>query len=107
MKSNIYALTLFLVSLTTHAGESRGFITNVFMHTPGVVLFGSGNILGTPVCNVSKQWGISMQDPMGKSMLAIILAAQAEGKQVVVKGYTNTCRDWPDRELPSYIVVID
>ena len=92
-----------------HAGSAQGLVSGIFIHTPGVLMFqiGSGISNGPACANVSKQWAISMSDPMGKPLLAVLLAAQAQGKQVFVFGYTNTCRDWGDRELPSYALLID
>lgn len=78
------------------------------MHSPDVVMFGAGTINGVAPCATStQQWAIKLSDPAGKGFLAILLSAQAQGKSVYVQGYSNTCRDWGDRELPSYIVILD
>ena len=61
-----------------------------------------------PSCAIgTKQWAISLSNPIGKNIMVLILSAQAQGKQVYVHGYTDTCRDWGDRELPSYVILID
>ena len=92
---------------SSHAGSSQGLVTNVFTHVPDVLMFKAGAVNNPASCSTFNQWAISMSDPIGKPMLAILLAAQAQGKQVFVQGYTQTCRDWGDRELPSYIVIVD
>ncbi len=100
-------LLLVFGCVSAYAGSSQGFVSNIIVHQPGVLMFGAGAFNNSPACNVSGQWAISVVDPMGKSFLAILLSAQAQNKQVYVHGYTQTCRDWGDRELPSYIVILD
>lgn len=93
---------------SAQAGSSSGRVSNIFMHSPDIVMFAAGTINGTPSCSSgTQQWAIKLSDPAGKGFLAILLSAQAQGKSVYVQGYTNTCRDWADRELPSYIVILD
>jgi hypothetical protein len=107
------AIKIFIIShlLILHSiswsGTSQGLVSNLFIHTPGVLMFKAGSINGTPPCNTNNQWAISLSTTEGKPFLALLLSAQAQGKQVYVQGYTNSCRDWGDRELPSYIVLID
>ena len=99
-----------LASFTTaQAGSNQGLVSGIFVHTPGILMFQVGTVInGVPSCaSGTKQWAISLTDPMGKSLMALLMSAQAQGKQVFVHGYTNTCRDWGDRELPSYAVLID
>lgn len=99
-----------LTSFTTaQAGNAQGLVSLLFVHEPNVLMFRVGTIVNdAPNCAVaSRQWAISLSDPMGKSMMALLLSAQAQGKQVYVHGYPNTCRDWGDRELPSYALIID
>ena len=105
---SISAAAIIFMANFSHAGNSTGKVTNLFMHTPDVVMFAAGTIQGAPSCATgSSQWAISLSDPAGKGFLAILLSAQAQGKSIYVHGYTNTCRDWPDRELPSYIIMMD
>lgn len=93
---------------TAQAGTSTGPVTNIFMHSPDIIMFQAGAVSGAPACSAnSQQWAISLSDPAGKGFLAVLLSAQAQGKSVKVHGYFNTCRDWGDRELPSYIMMID
>ena len=94
---------------TAQAGSTQGLVSGIFVHAPGILMFQVGTTInGAPSCaTVTKQWAISLADPMGKSMMALLLSAQAQGKQVYVHGYTDTCRDWGDRELPSYAILID
>lgn len=93
---------------SAHAGTSTGKVSGIFMHSPNVVMFAAGAISNVPACaSGTQQWAISLADQAGKGFLAILLSAQAQGKSVTVHGYTNTCRDWSDRELPSYILILD
>jgi hypothetical protein len=94
---------------TAQAGNAQGLVSGIFVHTPGVLMFLVGTTINSaPSCATRlNQWAISLTDPMGKSLMALLLSAQAQGKQVYVHGYTNTCRDWGDRELPSYAFLID
>jgi hypothetical protein len=94
---------------TAQAGVSQGLVSAIVVHTPGILMFQVGTVINVaPSCATgTKQWAISLTDPIGKSMMALLLSAQAQGKQVYVHGYSNTCRDWGDRELPSYAVLID
>jgi len=95
----------FFLAHQACAGSSQGTVSNMIIHSPGIVMFSAGAFSSTASCNTAGQWAISLTDPVGKPMLAEIMSAQAQGKQVFVHGYTNTCRDWADRELPSYIMV--
>ncbi len=100
----------FLIAYNTmpaYAGGSQGPVRNILTIIPDVLIFSAGTINSAPSCNTTGQWAISMSDPVGKPMLATLLAAQAQNKQVFVYGYTNTCRDWGDRELPSYLMIVD
>ncbi len=105
----LIVLALLPIFSTAQAGGSQGLVSGIFVHTPGILMFQVGTVInGVPSCaSGTKQWAISLADPMGKSLMALLLSAQAQGKQVYVQGYTNTCRDWGDRELPSYAVLID
>lgn len=103
----IASITSLLLAGHAHAGTSTGPVTNIFMHSPDVVMFKAGTTTGAPTCSPYSEWAIKLSDPAGKGFLAILLSAQAQGKSVKVHGYTNTCRDWGDRELPSYIVILD
>ena len=108
---NILLLFACLLSATleTQAGDASGQVKNIFIHEPGVLMFRVGDtISNVPSCaQILQQWAINLSDPMAKPLLAVLLTAQTLGKNVYVRGYSNTCRDWPDRELPSFVVVID
>ena len=90
-----------------HAGTSNGTVSYILAHEPGVLIFQAGNISNKAACNTENQWAISLNDPVGKPMLAILLSAQAQGKSVWTYGYSKTCRDWADRELPSFLQIVD
>ena len=101
---------LAATTMTTFAygGSSTGKVAGIYMHSPDIVMFSAGQMNNPPSCAAgTKQWAISLSDPAGKGFLAILLSAQAQGKTVTVYGYSNTCRDWGDRELPSYIIITD
>lgn len=105
-------LLAFMMAATlinyAQAGASTGKVTSIIMHSPDIVMFGAGLIgAGASCASGTHQWAIKLSDPAGKGFLAILLSAQAQGKSVYVQGYSNTCRDWGDRELPSYITIID
>ena len=102
-----FCIAAFSLSGPSLAGTSVGNVTNMIVHVPNILMFSAGSISNTPTCNTANQWAISLDDPVGKPMLAVLLAAQSQGKQVFVHGYSNTCRDWGDRELPSYVQIID
>ena len=105
----LISLALLPILSTAQAGSTQGLVSGIFVHTPGVLMFQVGTAINNaPSCaSGTKQWAISLTDPMGKSLMALLLSAQAQGKQVYVQGNTNTCRDWGDRELPSYAILID
>jgi hypothetical protein len=103
-----YLLTLALLNpVVTIAGTSMGDISKIFVHEPGVLLFRAGSVDNPAPCNRESEWAISLNDPLGKPVLAMLLSAQAQGKKVFVAGYSQTCRDWWDRELPSYVRIIE
>ena len=107
MKKLITSTLLAILFGSTNAGESQGTVKNLIVHTPDIAIFSAGVIYDTPACNAAQQWAISMSDPVGKAMLAVLLTAQAQNRRILVKGYSGTCRDWYDRELPSYIILLD
>jgi len=100
---------LLLWPTATTAGFQEGTVRQILLHEPGILMFQIGNeITAAPQCaQATKQWAISLSDPIAKPMLAVLLSAQAQGKVVFVRGYSNTCRDWGDRELPSYVTLVD
>jgi hypothetical protein len=91
------------------ASNAQGTVSGLFIHTPGVLMFQVGTAISSgPSCASStKQWAIALTDPMAKSLMALLLSAQAQGKQVLVVSYLDTCRDWGDRVVPSYAMLID
>lgn len=107
-KTILAAIAFSAVFNGAHAGSASGKVTGIFMHSPDVVMFAAGALNNAASCAAgSQQWAIKLSDPAGKGFLAILLSAQAQGKSIYVQGNTNTCRDWPDRELPTYIVILD
>lgn len=101
----IAAATLFT---SAHSGIASGSVRYVTIHSPDILMFSAGPIGGGASCaSGTNQWAIKLSDPAGKGFLAVLLTAQSQGKPVYVQGYTNTCRDWGDRELPTYIAILD
>ena len=106
----IFLISLFASFSGAQAGaNAQGTVSGIFVHTPGILMFQVGTaITASPSCaSGTKQWSIALTDPMAKSMMALLLSAQAQGKQVYVFSYLDTCRDWGDRVVPSYAVLID
>lgn len=107
-KKLLTAIALTTVFNAAQAGSATGKVTGIFMHSPDVVMFAAGPLNNAASCAaVSQQWAIKLSDPAGKGFLAILLSAQAQGKSIYVQGNSNTCRDWADRELPTYIIILD
>ena len=52
-----------------------------------------------------KQWAITLEKEYGKSMLALLLSAEAQGKSIFVEGQGD-CADWGDRERPRYAYIM-
>lgn len=106
----LLAISLFVSVFGVQAATaSQGTVSGVFIHTPGILMFQVGTVMtATPSCaSGTKQWAIALTDPMAKSMMALLLSAQAQGKSVLVYSYLDTCRDWGDRVVPSYALLID
>lgn len=108
MKQFFVAVVAATVLTSAHSGSSSGKVSGIFMHSPDIVMFAAGAINNIAQCaSGTQQWAIKLSDPAGKGFLAILLSAQAQGKSVYVQGNSNSCRDWGDRELPTYIMIID
>ncbi|MDW6002756.1 hypothetical protein [Vibrio mangrovi] len=98
-----------LLSFTASAGTGTGKITQVIVHRDdsghGVVMFRTeGNSEKAPCSTITNEWAFSLSNELGKAMYSLVLAAQAQGKPVTVKGM-HQCNDWSDRESPLYVAV--
>ena len=101
----LFLLSLIMFAKLSWGGESSGLVTYIYVHTPNILMFQAGTQNAPAGCSKYNQWAISLDDPMGKPLYALLLSAQAQGKPVYIKGYSNTCQAWDDRELPSYGVI--
>lgn len=74
-------------------------------------MFQAGSLSGAGAAGCAagtQQWAISMDRAMGKAILAALMQAQALDKNVQVWGYSpDTCDDWGDRMLPSFVIIQD
>ncbi len=104
------ALTLGLIGAAVpqvadagSVGSSR--IVSVVSHSYGsfwVTL--ESPIQGSPGCNSSGRFSISMHTPEGRSLAATAMLAKAMGSSVTAVGW-NTCTIWPDSEDLQHIQV--
>lgn len=96
------AFTLFF-SMTAVAGWSSGQIKTILITKNNMLFFESGIKNQPPNCQtVPNQWAIDLSTASGKAIYALILSAQAQGKEIVVVGQ-NFCTVWPDRESIDYL----
>jgi hypothetical protein len=98
----IFALCTAFSACSTHAGYSTGKITAMIVTTSNNLFFVAGNKTSSPSCaTIAQQWSINLGTAQGKSIYALLLAAQAQDKSVTIIG-NNTCNNWPDREDVQY-----
>jgi hypothetical protein len=111
MKKSCMVISLFsiLISLQLSAvanGSGNGTIVFVLSNFSGQVFFKTNGMQSQPSC-ATDGWAFDMNGSAasgGKAMLALLIAAQAAGKQVSVVG-KGVCDVWGDRESVSYVVV--
>jgi hypothetical protein len=98
------AMTLSLVGVGAEAGSSSGRIIVLMAHVHDIVIFETaGDHADRPACSLgSNQWALSLSTLTGRAMYALLLSAQAQGKEVHVMG-SGLCDAWGDRERPLYI----
>lgn len=103
------ALTLLMavfVQGNAVAGQSTGKVEHIISNSGGQIFFRAGDMPQQPGCS-QNAWAFDMNGANaagGKAMLAVIIAAQAQGKQITVIG-KGVCDVWGDRESVSYVVV--
>jgi hypothetical protein len=81
-------------------------VTRVFAHVGDVAMFAAGPHNNPPACSLNNgdEWAITLATATGRAMFATLLAAQAQGKPVIVVG-SGKCDAWGDRESANYIVL--
>lgn len=105
MKKKIIALFLTITtSFTFAAGTSTGQVGMMLVNAYNFLFFSAGTKSGSPVCGNNDQWVVDLSSPTGKSIYALLLYAQGQGKTVFVVG-TGACANWGDREDALYITL--
>ncbi|WP_235511556.1 hypothetical protein [Acidovorax sp. Root568] len=97
----IAATIFFTIACSSHAGSSSGKVTTMIINSSNYLFFTVGTKSGSPTCGNNDQWAINLATAQGKSIYALLLAAQAQDKTVNVVG-NNTCNNWGDREDVLY-----
>lgn len=101
----IKLITLFACAITfgspSFAGSSSGKVTTMIVNASNYLFFTAGTKTGSPVCGNNNQWAVNLGTAQGKSIYALLLAAQAQDKTVYIYG-NNTCSNWADREDVLY-----
>lgn len=88
------------------AGASLGKVTGLLVNNQGAAIFSAGTHDNKPACATAGGWIFDSTAAAGKTIISVILSAQAQGKQVQVIG-TGNCTYWGDRENISYLTVYD
>jgi hypothetical protein len=99
--------SLSLTPLAQGGTTTRAKVQYILSTQTGWVSFLTGSVNGAAACNTSGEWAINLTGPNAvgsKVILASLLAAQAQGKDIFVAG-TGTCDIWGDRETVAYILV--
>ena len=102
-------LTMLLLAgccVSVHAGSQTGKVTNLLVRaSDGLVYFtidGPAKV-NSPACARVSYWMIRDENSeVGKKQYAMLLAAQASGREIVVQGM-NTCLRWNDGEDVNYL----
>lgn len=93
----IASAILCAMACASHAGSSSGKVTLMIINSSNYLFFTAGIKSGSPACGNNDQWAINLGTAQGKTIYALLLAAQAQDKVVNVVG-NNTCNNWGDRE---------
>lgn len=97
------AIAALLLAGASQAGTSSGPVTTLIVNAANFLFFTAGTKTGSPSCGNNNQWAINLGTAQGKSIYVMLLAAQAQNKDVTVYG-NNTCNFWGDREDVLYAV---
>lgn len=101
----LVSITIFLFACFSYAGTGTGKPFGVMAHEGDVFIFKTQVHDEFPSCN-QYGWAISLLTETGRAMFSLVLAAEAQGKSVYVKG-KGACVDWHDRETPRYIYIVE
>lgn len=106
MKKLVAALLFAFTSSSFAVGTASGDVNYVFVHSPNVLMFQVGTTVSTPpTCSTQNQWAVKLDTTLGKNLYALLLSAQAQGRNVQVYG-SGVCDAWPDRERPYWARII-
>ena len=95
--------TALLATPAIASTTGPGTITDVWGTSNGAVLFNmTGTRTAVPACgtNNPQRFAIDASSVAGQAAVAVLLSAQARGKQIEVAG-TGTCGIWGDTETVS------
>jgi hypothetical protein len=108
IKSIIPVITCSFISFSAFSGEGSGKVTRVYAHEKndgqGVIMFDVENHSNPPSDCPGHEWAFDANTEQGKAMYSLLLTAASKGQAVRVKG-KGDCRDWGDRERPSWIML--
>jgi hypothetical protein len=96
-------LSFFVPSGALADGTGSGTVTFLLGVSSGHLLFGTSASASRPAC-ATDGWAFDVSTAGGKLMAALLVSAQASGKQVNVVG-TGACDVYPARETVRYVVV--
>jgi hypothetical protein len=100
-------LSFILVAPSSFAGNQTGKVKEIHVRNDNlhwVIL--EGTHASKPACAGANYWMIENESSAGgKGQLAVLLAAQAQGKPVSISG-TNTCSRWGDGESIGELVIV-
>lgn len=101
----IKLIALFACVITfgpaSFAGASTGKVTFMIINSTNYLFVTAGTKTGSPSCGNNNEWTVNLNTAQGKSLYAMLLAAQAQDKTVSIVG-NNTCSQWADREDVLY-----
>jgi hypothetical protein len=74
---------------------------------PAVFFFATNGTRSSPpsCATIGGRWAIDGSTMGGQQSIALVMSAQAQGRQIIVQG-NGTCSVWGDTETASYIEVI-
>lgn len=89
----------------TASVSQAGKVSNTIVTRSGRFFFDHGGLRANPpACSVYQRWVVDITTAQGQAMMALILTAQSQGKNIVVNG-TGDCRDWADTEAIDHVIV--
>lgn len=96
-------LSIVLPSIAIAGGSGSGTVSFLLGVSTGHLLFGTSVSASHPAC-ATDGWAFDVTTPGGKMMAALLVSAQASGKQVNIAG-AGACDVYPGRETVVYVVV--